>query len=84
MGKLINFPGSSRFPSEIKALKKTSDRMDEIIITALSEESVDPKELAALIAHRFGSLLALMDEKKKLWKICEKIICEEAGLKKKP
>lgn len=81
MGKVINFPGKSEFPSEIKQLKEISDQIDETIIGALSEETVDSKELVALIAHRFGSLLSLMEEKKKLWKICEKIIAEQAGLK---
>ena len=81
MGKLINFPGNMKYSSEVKLLKKTSDEFDDLIIRSLSENDVDPKELAALIAHRFGSLLALVPEKAKLWKVCSKIICDQAGLK---
>lgn len=82
MAKIINFPGKTAFPSEVKKLKEISDHIDEIIIGALSEETVDPKELVALLAHRFGSLLGHMEEKRKLWKICEKIIWEQSGIKK--
>lgn len=83
MGKLINFPGNSKYSSEVKHLKDVSDEFDEVIIKALSYQNIDPKELAALIAHRFGTLLALVEEKSRLWKVCEGIIREQAGLRKK-
>ena len=68
MGKVINFPGrDSQFSSEIKQLKEISDRIDGIIIEALADNSVEYKELAALLAHRLGALLSHADEKKKLW-----------------
>ena len=83
MGKLINFPGNSKYLSEVKQLKEISDAFDEVIIKALSDQKIDPKELSALIAHRFGTLLSLVEEKSRLWKVCESIIQEQAGLKKK-
>lgn len=83
MGKIINFPGKMKYSSEVELLKEISDDFDDVIISSLSEKDIDPKELAALIAHRFGSLLALAPEKAKLWKVCSKIICDQAGLKSK-
>jgi len=83
VGKLINFPGNSKYSSEVKQLKEISDAFDDVIIKALSEQKIDPKELSALIAHRFGTLLSLVEEKSLLWKVCESIIREQAGLKKK-
>lgn len=83
MGKVINFPSkNSKYSSEIKQLKEISDQIDEIIISALSDQGVDYKELAALVAHRLGALLSHADEKKKLWKVCRNLICDQAGLKK--
>ena len=83
MGKIIDFPGHRKYSSEVKQLKEISDRIDGLIVGALSDQAIDPKELAALISHRFGSLLSLVSEKEKLWKICYKIICEQSGLIKK-
>ncbi len=83
MAKIINFPAkNSRYSSEIKKLKEISDQIDTIIIESLTDQRVEYKELLALIAHRFGALLSHAEDKKKLWKICQNIICEQARLKK--
>lgn len=83
MAKIINFPSkNSKYSSEVKKLKEISDQVDYIIINALTDKNIEYKELTALLAHRLGALLSHGEDKKKLWKICQCIICEQAGLKK--
>ena len=84
VAKIINFPSrDSQYSSEIKRLKEISDQIDHIIIDALMDQSIEYKELVGLVSHRLGSLLSHSDEKKKLWKVCQQIICEQGGITKK-
>ena len=67
----------------MQKLKEVSDQIDDTLVAALMDQSVEYKELVALLAHRFGALLSHAEEKRKLWKICEKIMREQAGIRSK-
>ena len=79
MGNLIQFPKGRRVDSNILKLKEISDKLDQILISAL-EEDVDTHELSGLVAHRLGNLMRNVDEKSKLWLICEKVLKKQADI----
>ncbi|MEZ4742062.1 MAG: hypothetical protein R3B45_06405 [Bdellovibrionota bacterium] len=79
MGKLIQFPQNAHVGKNILKLKEVSDKFDAILVQAL-EEDIDPNELSGLIAHRLGSLMRNLDEKSKLWLICENILKKQANI----
>lgn len=84
MAKILSFPGKKTWHSaEVKKLKEVSDKIDSIVLAALVDNTIEYKEILALMAHRLGTLLSHTDDKKKLWKVCESIAHEQAGLKKK-
>ena len=79
MGDLIQFPRERRIDGNILKLKEISDKLDEVLINAL-EDNVDTHELSGLVAHRLGNLMRNVDEKSKLWMICEKVLKKQANI----
>jgi hypothetical protein len=79
MGDIIQFPKGRRLDSNILKLKAISDQLDQILISAL-EDDVDTHELSGLVAHRLGNLMRNVDEKTKLWMICEKVLKKQANI----
>jgi hypothetical protein len=79
MGDLIQFPKERRVDSNILKLKEVSDKLDQVLISAL-EDDVDTHELSGLVAHRLGTLMRNLDEKSKLWMICEKVLKKQANI----
>lgn len=80
MAKIIKFPKEQRVSKQIQTLKRISDDIDKIIVSALITDGVDPHELAGLMAHRLGSLLRGFDDKSKTWYVCEKVLKKQAIL----
>lgn len=81
MAKVIKFPGrGAALNSTIIKLKNASDDIDSVIIGCLNDPSLDPKEIAGLLAHRLGALLKNMDEKEKLWQVYRKVTEKQAEL----
>ncbi len=79
MGKVINFPANRRLEETVAKLKGISDEMDQIIIKAINDD-VDPNELAGLLAHRLGTLMRNMEQKSKLWGVCERVLKKQAAI----
>jgi hypothetical protein len=85
MAKIIKFPpngaskGSTVSASIIK-LKNASDAIDDIIVGCLNDPSLDPKEIAGVLAHRLGSLIKNMDHKEKLWQIYQRVAEKQAEI----
>ncbi len=79
MAKVIDFPKKSQLDRTVKRLKQVSDDIDSIIIAAL-EEGVEPRDLSGVLAHRLGSLMRNIDEKSKLWGVCEKVLKKQAEI----
>jgi hypothetical protein len=78
MGKIINFP-DRRYDQNIAKLKDISDSMDKIIIEAVSN-GMDPNEVAGILAHRLGALMRNMEQKSKLWDVCERLLKRQAAI----
>jgi hypothetical protein len=80
MGKLIQFPGREAQDREAKRLMRIADEIDAVILKHLDSGEVDPRDLAGLIAHRLGTLMRHLDQKSKLWDVCEKVLKAQAAI----
>jgi hypothetical protein len=80
MGNVINFPERKTLNATVIKLKRASDALDQVIISCLNDSDIDPKELAGLLAHRLGTLMKHMDNKQKLFAICQKVARKQADL----
>ena len=82
MGKVIKFPSRSRerIDGTASKLMAIADEIDGIILKHLDAGDVDPRDLAGLIAHRLGALMRPMDQKSKLWDVCERVVRTQAAI----
>ena len=80
MGKVIKFPERRTLTTTVIKLKRASDAIDQVIISCLNDSDIDPKELAGLIAHRLGTLMKNMEDKKKLFAVCQRVARKQANL----
>ena len=85
MAKIIKFPaqGASKGPTitnSIIKLKNASDAIDGVIIGCLQDPTLDPKEVAGILAHRLGALIKNMDQKEKLWQIYQRVAEKQAEI----
>ena len=54
--------------------------LDEVILHAIIENQLDPKEVAGIMAHRLGSLMRKLEAKDDLWDVCEKVAKRQAAI----
>ncbi len=80
MGDVIQFPTRDKEDEAIHMLLKISDEIDEVILRHIDSGEVDPKDVAGLLAHRLGTLMRSVDEKTKLWDVCEKVLKRQAAI----
>ena len=80
MGKVIEFPGRGVQESEARRLMRVADEIDAVILKHLDQGEIDPRDLAGLIAHRLGTLMRHLDQKSKLWDVCEKVLKAQAAI----
>lgn len=81
MGKVLNFPArESSKDTEARRLMKIADEIDAVIVKHLDLGEVDPRDLAGLFAHRLGTLMRHLDQKSKLWEVCEKVLKAQAAI----
>lgn len=94
MGKVIQFKAPARTKgqgsvanrrraeqdTEALRLMQVSDEIDAVLLKHISAGTVDPRDLAGLMAHRLGSLMRHIDQKSKLWDVCEKVLKAQAAL----
>lgn len=83
MGSVIKFPVREELTGrdrEAKRLMAIADEIDAVIVRHLDEGIVDPRDLAGLLAHRLGTLMRHLDEKSKLWDVCEKVCKAQAAI----
>ena len=69
-----------RMQEEVKLLKKISDEIDAVILKHLETGKVDPIDLAGLLSHRLGTLIGHIEQKAKLWDVCQKVLKKQANL----
>jgi hypothetical protein len=80
MGKVIQFPASQKTDTEAVKLIKIADEIDAVILKHLDSGAIDPRDIAGLLAHRLGTLMRHMDQKGKLWDVCEKVLKAQAAI----
>ena len=87
MGKVIPFPSggkTERRDKEVEGdalrLMKIADDIDSLILKHLEDGSIDPHDIAGLLAHRLGTLMRHLDEKSKLWDVCERVLKKQAAI----
>jgi len=78
MGKVIQFPAKVASDSDAAKLIKIADEIDSVILKNLDLGVVDARDIAGLLAHRLGTLMRHMDQKDKLWDVCEKVLKTQA------
>ena len=78
MGKVIQFPAKTASNSDAAKLLKIADEIDSVILRNLDIGIVDARDIAGLLAHRLGTLMRHMDQKDKLWDVCEKVLKTQA------
>ena len=88
MGKVIEFKKVERVPKapapsgddEARRLMAVASEIDAVILQHLEAGDVDPRDLAGLLAHRLGTLMRHLDQKSKLWDVCEKVLKGQAAI----
>jgi hypothetical protein len=80
MGRVIPFPVNTQKDATAKRMMEIANELDAVILRHLDEGHVDPRDLAGLMAHRLGTLMRHIDEKSKLWDVCEKVLKAQAAL----
>jgi hypothetical protein len=80
MGRVIPFPSKIERNVDAKRLMQIANDLDSVILRHLDLGEVDPRDMAGLIAHRLGTLMRHIDEKSKLWDVCEKVLKAQAAL----
>jgi hypothetical protein len=80
MGRVIPFPSKLERDAEAKKMIQIANELDSVILRHLDVGDVDPRDMAGLIAHRLGTLMRHIDEKSKLWDVCEKVLKAQAAL----
>ena len=78
MGEVLKFPKIEDSHAEVVKLKEVSDAIDQIMLAALSENNLDVKDLAGLLAHRLGTLIRTVDSKDHVWAVCEQVLKRQA------
>src|SRR4051812_25475202 len=82
MGTVIQFQGAAeraaraadeRRDTEAKRLMAIADEIDAVIVKHLHGGDIDPSDLAGLIAHRLGTLMRHLEQKSRVWDVCEKV-----------
>ena len=92
MGEVIQFPGRASKEQRLrqeqldgrdksaKKLMQIADDIDAIIVKYLDAGDVDPHDLAGLMAHRLGTLMRHLEQKGKLWDVCERVLKTQAAI----
>ncbi|MDD9950453.1 MAG: hypothetical protein OXT67_02705 [Zetaproteobacteria bacterium] len=81
MTKIIRFPVEKRSSAaEAIRWKAASDTIDQALIAGIERHGLSPEELSGLFAHRLGTLLRNIEDRSKIWDVCEKVLRKQAVL----
>lgn len=84
MGDVVDI-NSKRKPSpETLRLYKVGGDIDAIIMKELQAGKIPILDIAAVIAHRLGNLISLVDKKDQLLEVCTKIMVRQSINKNPP
>lgn len=80
MAKIIPFRPSKEEQKSIHKLLELGQQIDDVILRYMQDPDVDPRELAGILSHRLGTLMAGMDERSELWEVCERVMKRQAKI----
>lgn len=80
MGKVLPFKRDTQLDKAARKLVAMSAEIDQVILKYVSDDEVDPGEVAGLLSHRLGSLMRHIERKSELWDVCEKVLRRQANL----
>lgn len=83
MGKVIPFEKfhARRYElDEAQKLVNFSTHLDNLIIDTLSENQIEVRDLAGVLAHRLGALIKNLDQKQQLWQVYERLLKKQAAI----
>ena len=80
MAKIIPFkPKGDPQLATAQQLVDLGDQIDDILLRALGK-NINPKEVAGVLSHRLGTLMARVEDKDLLWPICERVLKRQADI----
>ena len=79
MGKVLEFKKSQKEHKVAEQLVALGADIDHNLLSAL-ENGLDPREVAGILSHRLGSLMAHIQDKEELWPICERVLKRQAKI----
>ena len=80
MAKILKFEKRDPQDPATAKIMLIADEVDAVIRKYLNDETVDPNELAGVLAHRLGALLGLIDKKDDLWDVCQRVLKRQAKI----
>lgn len=79
MGKVLPFRKSNEDRRVAEGLLEIGNQIDGVLMGAL-EYGLNPREVAGILSHRLGTLMAHLQDKDELWPICEKVLKRQAKI----
>lgn len=81
MGKVLQFNKKPVKDAKTDLLIQLSDEFDAVIVDAVFDQEIDPKDVAGLLAHRLGALIRQLEgpDREKLIRICQEITQKQAN-----
>lgn len=80
MGKVIQLPVRDTKEQDARKLMAIADEIDRMILKHIDAGTIDPRDIAGLLAHRLGTLMRHLEQKDQLWDVCEKVLKAQAAI----
>lgn len=83
MGKVIDLQAKRQAKTDqddLARLLTIADQFDRIILESLEKGTIQPRDLAGLLAHRLGTLISHFDNKQQILDICVQVLNKQARL----
>lgn len=82
MGKVITFKPRPKTDPEAIKMVQIANAIDAVVLTNLEDDKVDARDMAALLAHRLGTLISHIEDKEMIWDFCQKVLKAQAKMDK--
>ena len=81
MAKILQFRAKATPPDkDAVKLLLIADEIDAIIVEAMTNRGIEPRDIAAVLAHRLGTLVRNVDQKSELLDICASVAKTQAAV----
>ena len=80
MGKVIQLDKHRKVDRETILLVNVADAVDTIVMNAIKNEGLDPRDLAGVLAHRLGTLIRHLENKERLFEVCTDVARGQAAV----